>query len=196
MSNQVSLSSILKDSAIVITGISVLLYIWGLVGATFTMFVRGYPPFLVPELSVQRYMFLGGMIALYFFLPIVVVIFIIFKIFDYFLSGNLTRYLIAFHNRGTVSTILVYLIALAISLLFVMSITNFLSVNSSKNTPQVKSIHLNSSSGITTSYEGLFFLTKKDSTYVFTDKIVPEIGTIYVLNESEIKEILFTTKPH
>ena len=56
---------------------------------------------------------------------------------------------------------------------------------------RVKSITFGSESKITNKYEGLLFVTKKGSNYVFVDYPSETSSTIFIINESDVKEIVF-----
>jgi hypothetical protein len=172
---------ILADSAIVLAAVSALLYFWGFVTETFLFLEQGLPQELLPERSVQYYLSLGGMLALFFVLPLTIVVFLVITI---------VRKLIG--AKTNLWTSLNYAVPLAAILftLFGVPFVPDLIIRTTSKTLRVKSISMSSESKISTKYDGLIFVTKKGSNYVFVDKISEEGASTFILNESEVKELV------
>lgn len=187
-----TLSSIVKDSAVIITLISVHLFVWGTMSIAFLKTAMEVPLEFIRETSVQETMLKGGIIALLFYLPVFLFIYLLLKFFNFLYGGKVFQSIKQFYEREAVGSVLLYLLAFLMSIILLVPISNFMVKNSPTSVLRVKSISLNPESKITTSYAGLFFITKKDSIYVFVDKFGSKEATVYILNESEIKEISFT----
>jgi len=72
MTSKSSISDALKDSAVLITVLSVLLFTWGFVSDLAYVLEYGVAADLVPRRGVQEYLLLGGLLAVTTFVPLLV----------------------------------------------------------------------------------------------------------------------------
>jgi hypothetical protein len=177
-------SAILKDSAIVLAIVSGLLYFWGIIGDRVHLNALGIPYTFVPERSVQEYLVNGGLLGLFFVVPVA----LLFWIIDLGTDRRITRYFADFALGGHFFAVVNYLMVFLAATVLV-AVGTLLSELMRKDSFKVKNIRLTDNAKRMGNYEGLYLVTKSAKMYLFVDKF-GKGATFYFLDQDEVKELI------
>jgi hypothetical protein len=184
----------IKESAFIIAFFTGLLFIWGYVGESLAYLDKGIPEELRPDKEIQEYLVLGGFISVFFFFPITVLGYIVFKISNRMTKGGLGDHFSIGHKKGVARVITLSLTLFATSMILLVPISRFVNRTIKGREPKVRSITFNSDSKVVNKYEGLIYVTKKSPIYIFVDKL-EKGATVYLLDEGEVSEIVISSEP-
>jgi len=192
--NHNPLSNTLKDSAIIVTIISVVLYTWGYTGELASTLYNNLPIDFGSQPTVQEFILSGGFIGLTFFLPVGVAFYLLGKFLNFICKNKIKIYIYAkLSNISPTSSVLLVLSLFLVSILLQFPISRFIAKSGDNKGFKVKNVVLNENSKINTNYSNLFFLKKRGSNYLFTNKPNEKEKILYILNENEIKELVLET---
>ena len=181
----------LVNSAILLTYFLATLYVWGLAFEAFSFVELGVPLEFTPNQSVQNYIFTGGLLFLLFYLPIIAVMYFVVRFVELKKKPKSKINLWTKINRmGTIGLTLFLICTFALSVFAIVPISRFVIKSSTSNRYRVKAITKSRDSTISNSYENFIFITTKGSNYIFAEPTEKSNAKIYILNKSEIKELL------
>lgn len=190
MHDRTTTAGLLKDSAIILGVLSAVFYTWGFLSEAFLMIRLGIPAEFLPERPVQYYLVMGAMVGLFFYLPFLVLPGALLLTFlDRKTNGKVSLRRLAFMKNPN-GAIISY-IGILIFLTALLSPISWIASRSSLGRFRVKSITLSPESKVTNKYEGMLFVAKKGSSYVFVDNPSESAATTFILAESDVREIVF-----
>ena len=169
----------LRDSAVITTGLAVLLFVWGSSFQSFSAQIEGVPLVFLPELTVQEHMLSGGFVALFIFVPTLALILIV----NQLAKGRISSY-IRKKTNDSLDAFICYAVALALSIGILYLVALAFSYFRSPYSMRVQTMRL--ASGPSTQLEGLSFVTRRGGNYVFVNRTGPK-PVITVLHVDEMK---------
>jgi len=129
-----------------------------------------------------------------FFLPVGVAFYLLGKFLNFICKNKIKIYIYAkLSNISPTSSVLLVLSLFLVSILLQFPISRFIAKSGDNKGFKVKNVVLNENSKINTNYSNLFFLKKRGSNYLFTNKPNEKEKILYILNENEIKELVLET---
>ena len=180
---------VLKDAGLIIAGLTALFYVFGSAAYTKIYIEDGIPKDFQPDQPIEQILLVGGLL---YFLSLSSSIIIAFPIYLLVLKCRprksaemFMRILRRMYDLG-----FPVIVALAIMPFGSMGLTqDFILKFYPRALPQVKSIRFPPDRKATTTYEGFFYIGKKGTNYIFSDK-VGKGAVIYIVNEDEVKELV------
>ena len=146
----------------------------------------------MPERSVQDYMLLGGYAGLFFLIPSIIVVYVLGRWIDKLTNRKLSALFETIQKQGPVAIVLSYALLFSLSVAALKPFATLVSSSSQSQKLSVQTVTLSSESKVVTNYRGLCYIAKKGSNYVFADTLSRKGGHLFLLHESEVKEIVFT----
>jgi hypothetical protein len=175
--------NILKDSAVVITGLSVLLFVWGFSFEAFAALYLGVPLDFASERSLQEYLLTGGFVALFFYAPAVLVVLVIARAARAFLR---TRHVgMKPFKWPKAIPLAIYLLVVSIGALVPLS--RYIV----RSAPKERVMRLTPIAGVVfqTDYAGWYLVAVADQSLVLIDRPTQKGAFIRVLKRDEVLEI-------
>ncbi len=190
MKSETIMNSI-KASSTAITLVSVLFYFWGYYLQAFWASSKGIPMEFIPERSIQAYMLKGGFVGVFIILPLFAILYGIGIAIDNWSRGKVSRFVFAIRRQGAFVEGLCLILLLSLSIVLLQPISTLLSKESQPSRLTVQKISLKQASDSATNYVGLCYVSTKGSNYVFADTLAHGKAHIYLLQESEVRQIVF-----
>lgn len=186
--------TILKESGAIIAFFTGLLFLWGFLLFAFVHVERRLPGEAFPDKTVPEYLVFGALVATFYFLPVVLIGSLVIFVIDKLIRGRVAKLWSGWSESGPVNPVVAIVV-----FLFILSVCSLVPiaqhVAKDMRSARVKSVTPSSSSKlIGTKYEGLIFVAKRGTIYIFVDKL-DEDATVYLLNEAEVGEIIFSRTP-
>ena len=186
MSGRNDLTETLRDSAIVIGVATALLFVWGYSYESFATISGSVPGMFRPSVTADDRAVIGGIVALYFMFPLLLVIWILDQATGWHFFDWLNRtWRLGFTHRAVV-----VLAALALSVSAVKPIVAF-SERSWSRTLRVEEFQLKSG-GVSSLSKGMYCVGKRDDTYVFVDTLAGEHRRIFLVHEDQFDSLTLT----
>jgi hypothetical protein len=177
-----------KIATIAVPVISVTLYAWGYTLNLYSELELGVPKEFTATFSIQETLFTGGLTALLFFFPIIVILSAIWAFVDRVFNPRWLAKVAAFKDRPMWLRVMALLLLFFASLLAEMPIAHLL-----KKKPSLQSVSLLELSRQDGGYQmppKLFYLTRRDNFLLFIDSDEIGAGKVYVIREDEIKKMV------
>lgn len=184
MSTGTNDGAVIRDSAIIITGATVLLFVWGYAFEAFRWTGATIPGVFQPEVAVQERALVGGILALFVFLPLALLVWAV----DIMAGRRLGRWLARTWRSGPVSQAVVALVLFAASIAIVRPVSAILDRFGGRL--EVESVTLKS--GSPTIHKGMYCIGKRGSTYVFVDGAGTQSPQIHLVAEDNVASMVLT----
>lgn len=156
-------SEFLRDSAIIITASTALLFVWGYAFEAFRWTGASVPGLFQPEVAVQERALVGGIVALFLFVPIVLAVWAVDKATGQHMQAWLTKT----WSRDLVHRTVLVALTFAMSIALVRPVANI--SDRFGRRLRVESISVNGGA-VSPVQKGMYCIGKRDGTYVFVDR--------------------------
>jgi hypothetical protein len=175
-------AAVFKDSAIIVTAITVLLFVWGFGLAAFQAIQFGLPPALLRQHSPQEYLVAGGLVALFVYAPVVILLtgitIVIRKLWPR-TAGNFSHWT---WQQATVMA----LILVPLSVVLLVPISEYVVRDSSIQ--RVVKLKLSPGTTPTETYEGWYVISITDQAIVLTDRPTDNAAILRVIKRDQVQE--------
>ena len=184
------LMTFLKESGAIIAFITGLLFIWGYLLFAFVHIKNGFPGVAFADRTVPEYLVFGAIVAITYFFPAVLIGYLLMSAANRLTRGRVATWWSSRNRSGPFNPVVVVVLLFGLSIILLNPVAERVAAGARKG--RVKSVTPSSSSKVVTAkYEGLIFVTKKDTVYIFVDKLGGD-ATVYLLNEADVGEIIFS----
>jgi len=184
MSETQSQFKFLRDSAVITTGLTVLLFVWGSSFQSFTAQMEGVPLVFLPELTVQEHMMSGGLIALLILFPLVLLCLII----DRLMKRRLESYVRRRAKQNPADALIYYALALALSIGVLYPVAWAFARFRPPYSLRVKTMRL-AGGASSDQFKNLYFVTRRGGNYVFVDRTRPQAPVVSILHVDEMRDM-------
>lgn len=177
--------AVFRDSAIIITGATVLLFVWGYAFEAFRWTGASVPGLFQPEVAVQERVLVGGILALFVFIPISLLCWA----FDILIRRRMSAWLARTWQRGYVHQAVVSVLLFAASVALVRPIGSI--ADRFGRRLRVESITLKSHT-VSPVGRGMYCIGKRGATYVFVDGLSGPSRRILLITDDDISALVLT----
>jgi len=184
MSETQSQFKFLRDSAVITTGLTVLLFVWGSSFQSFSAQMEGVPLVFLPELTVQEHMMSGGLIALLILFPLVLLCLII----DRLMKRRLESYVRRRAKQNPADALIYYALALALSIGVLYPVAWAFARFRPPYSLRVKTMRL-AGGASSDQFKNLYFVTRRGGNYVFVDRTRPQAPVVSILHVDEMRDM-------
>jgi hypothetical protein len=181
------LVEMLKDSALLVTASSVVLFVWGFAFESFCLIDKGVPMDLAPRRSLQEYLLTGGFVGLFFYAPVAGVLYALNRLILKRITNKQVKSVAPSSYAMTASIIW----TLALSVCLLVPISEY--VVNSTSLDRVAQISPVADAKWTSSYAGWYAVVISEDALVLVDHPGAANAVTVVLQRDQVLELKLVT---
>ncbi|MCD4652915.1 hypothetical protein K8T06_03165 [bacterium] len=178
---------ITRDSAMIITAATILLYVWGYAYDAYSWSVSCVPSMFLPDIELHERTLQGGLLVLLVYFPLTLVVWL----FDIIIKNRISRELKRIWQYGFMHQIVIVLLIFAFSIVLLKPAHLIIARN--KPPLLVESVILSSDISCPVS-KGMYCVGMRKDTYFFVAKRTTDPQTVYLLKKDEVVSLVLKRK--